>query len=187
VVEFDMSEACPLSTPSDTANLVLCINEEAAQAHLGLFGLPEHAYATPADNQRASSAVSAVSWLMRRIDDLSLAGRPPDTPKAVHLQVVVDGSGLAALALWSVDEPSPDELLSLLTTAGMAAGEARAITPHGRRRIFASLCHENRVDILRRLCRLVKRKIEDRTRAPGLHVDCHMLAEESKRLVASSL
>lgn len=182
-----MFPSCPAGRHDAETALVLCVSEEAARAHRRLFSLPAEVYMTP-EACDAGTVLSPLPFLLERLEHLGRHCTSAEADRPLYLQLVVDWGTLLALILRNDQGRSEVKVAPLLEAAGMGHGEAQDLAAAGRDRIFTRLCRDKRLDVVRRLCRMVKKQIKDSVPPPaGLRADCHLFAAEPKGLAASSL
>ncbi|MBI5847839.1 MAG: hypothetical protein HZB31_07820 [Nitrospirae bacterium] len=148
--------------------VVLAVNDLAAQAHKEL-------YAFEASRYRISGTDLFASLL-------SVFEKGAD-----RLHIVADWENLLRIALWSPGKPPLFDVLSLLKKSGAAEAE---LQPFGKAEIsdlLPWLYYGRKFDILRRLCHAARSKAEAKANRKGMHVYCHLVSDESRCIIASSL
>ncbi len=95
---------------------------------------------------------------------------------------------MLGLALWKEERPSRGEVFFLLKGLGVTEEELRPFSNSDCDDIFHNLYYGQRFDVLRRLCFKAKKVSEANLARDGsVRVNCHLVAVETDRIVASSL
>jgi hypothetical protein len=91
------------------------------------------------------------------------------------------------IALWTTSRPLIFDVVSLLKKSGADDAELVPFKTCDINDLFPWLYYGKKFDILRKICNAAKTKTEARIGSKHLHVVCHMVADDSLRIVASSL
>lgn len=144
--------------------IALCQNRITQRVHKELFCLSDDSYIVSEDIRKKLLEVELYE------------------SKKVHL--CLNWLGLLKIILWT-DEPSKGLIKNILLRAGMEEKELKDIEDTDPMNIFYWLYYGKRFKVLRKLCLMAKELAEDRVR-PHLF-ECHLIAEEIPRIVASTL
>ena len=93
---------------------------------------------------------------------------------------------MAGIAMWKA-RPHRGDMFLLLRNAGIKAEE---LTPFGESEvgdIFPWLYYGRRFDVLRRICQTAKASTERYLKDKDARVHCHLVAEDTPHIIASSL
>ncbi len=144
--------------------IALCQNEVTRIAHKELFKLPDNSYIVSSD-------------IIKEILNIPAS----DTTK-IHL--CLNWSGLFNVILWS-ENPSSSLIKSILIRAGLEEKELKDVADRDPLTFFHWLYYSKRFKILRKLCVMAKNMVQDKVRSAFF--ECHLVAEEIPRIVASTL
>lgn len=106
-------------------------------------------------------------------------------PSNIHL--VLEWQHLMQVSLWNFNSISKNDIINLMSNAGLSIDEIRNIKHLCVHDIFAYLLHGARFDIFRRICHFAKRQIKCRLNDNSIQIICHLASPETKRIIASSL
>lgn len=148
--------------------VVLSLNEFAAQAHRELYCFEDKCYILSGSDFLASL--------------LSAAENSAD-----RLHVAADWENLLRMALWSSVKPPLFDVLGLLKKSGAAETELQPFMKADISDLLPWLYYSKRFDILRRICIAAKARAEVKVNRKGLHIYCHLVSDESRSIIASSL
>jgi hypothetical protein len=147
--------------------LVLCEGEAAKRAHQELFSFSDAPYRIIEGS--ITDGVNAF-----------------DTFSSGELHIVAGWETILCAAMWSRRKPAVCDVLALLEKAGMSGEDHCLSGDRSLSDIFSLLCRGERLDLLRRICRTAKASVESRCNGDvGVH--CHLVSDETGRIVASSL
>jgi hypothetical protein len=167
----------------DKRELIICDGEVSRNAHRELFRPDGCVYLTVPSGHGPAEGCPGFFAAIEDFIELCNAS----SPDPFSAQFVLTWENLLRLCLWKSDRLLPGEILKLLEDAGMRADELDPLGKAGTGEIFRSLYYGKRFDILRRLCHAARSRIEDRLGDSKCDIVCHVVAEETKRIVASSL
>ncbi|MBI5634589.1 MAG: hypothetical protein HZA15_14060 [Nitrospirae bacterium] len=156
------------SGAEEMREVVLTASELAAQAHKELYSFEDRLY-IPSGSDILASIVS-------------LAEKGPD-----RLHIAADWANLLRVALWSSPNPPLFDVITLLKKSGAAAAELQPFAKAEISDLLPWLYYGRKFDILRRICNAAKTKAELMVRRKGLHIYCHLVSDENRRIIASSL
>lgn len=89
--------------------------------------------------------------------------------------------------MWKTAKPAVGDIFTLLRNEGISSEELQQFKASDINDLFPWLYYGKRFDILRRLCHIAKRKVEGNFKKYSIAVECHIIAEDIKKIVASSL
>lgn len=148
--------------------VVLTASELAAQAHKELYSFEDRLYIRSGSDMLASIA--------------SVVEKGPD-----RLHIATDWVNLLRIALWSPANPPLFDVITLLKKSGAAEAELQPFMKAEISDLLPWLYYGRKFDILRRICNAAKTKAESKVNRKGLHIHCHLVSDESRRIIASSL
>lgn len=152
----------------DIREVVLSVNELAVKAHKELYSFEDRHYIISEDDLLASILLTAEKG-------------------ADRLHIAVDWENLLRVALWSPGSPPLYDVISLLKRSGAAETELQPFRKSEINDLLPWLYYGRKFDILRRLCLAARTKAEAKANRKGLHIYCHLVSDESRCIVASSL
>ncbi len=171
-----MSFSCPLENRDDR-ELIVCESEQARQAHRELFRFSDIHYLTATEPGKVFEAIVGV-----------VAGCNSRTSVCPSkIDVVVSWENLLKLSLWQEARPTASDVLIFLRVMGISSHELEPFKTSDLDDFFPWLYYGKRLDILRRICHTAKRKIESHLKNLSVRVNCHIIAEDTRKIVASSL
>jgi hypothetical protein len=147
--------------------LVLVEGEAAKKSHQELFSLPDALY-------------RCVEGII--IDEVIALS--PSVSGELH--IAGGWETILSAAMWSGTAPAVCDVLALLKKTGMADAELSLLDDLALRDIFSLLCREESLELLRRICNVARANVES-LRSGGAKVHIHIVSDETKRIVASSL
>ncbi|MBF0328907.1 MAG: hypothetical protein HQL10_07090 [Nitrospirae bacterium] len=161
----------------DAPELVICDSPVARNAHKELYRFSEDAYLL------ADTANSLFSRVAAVVEDLnsSLQARL----FKIHLSLAWEN--LLKISLWREATPSASDSFVVLSKAGVGRQEFEPFKAASINDLFPWLYYAKRFDVLRKICHAAKKQTESRIKNHPLRVDCHLVAEDANRIVASSL
>lgn len=144
--------------------IALCQNEVTRIAHKELFDFSDDSYIVSSD-------------IIREILKIQ-------TSEIVRVHLCLNWSGLFNVILWS-EELSRPLIKKILIKAGLEEGELKNVADTDPLILFHWLYYGKRFKILRKLCLMARDTVQDKVRA--VRFECHLIAEEIPRIVASTL
>jgi len=158
-----------IETRKETYREVVLVHHEISkQAHRELFSFDESRY------------VESGKDICESI--LALAAQSVD-----KMHIAADWEHLLMIALWTPARPVSFDVMSLLRRSGAGDAELAPFRTSDINDLFPWLYYGKKFDILRRICNAAKTKVESRISGKHLKVICHLVADETRRIVASSL
>jgi len=103
------------------------------------------------------------------------------------LHIIAGWENILKLAVWTCDKPLIHEVISLIKKTGVKEEELKPFKNSDVNDLFPWLYYGNRFDILRKICSTAKTKIESKIDSRKVLVYCHLISDETEKIVASSL
>jgi len=103
------------------------------------------------------------------------------------LHIIAGWENILALAVWTRDRPLLHEVIALIKKTGVKEEELKPFKNSDIHDLFPWLYYSNRFDILRKICSAAKSKIESKIDSRKVLVYCHLVSDETGKIVASSL
>lgn len=153
-------ETCP------EREVVLASNEASREAHRALYRLTEDLY------------------FIVRDDLLESIVRVTGGVKRVH--ITAPWADIIRIATWK-PKPNKGDIFLLLRNSGIEGEELLPFRDSDADDIFPWLYYGKRIDVLRKICRSAKTNVERHLRNRETRVYCHLISEDTKSIVASSL
>lgn len=175
MIKFLMPLICPIDNIDENRIFILCDSELSKKAHKELFRYEDNIYEV-VDNKD-------VLYKTKEIIDL-LNSSPSSIPSKIH--VVLNWANILKILLWQSENPT-GEMLLVLRNFGLKSEELNLFKNCDVGDIFFYLYYGKRFDVLRKVCHSAKRQIEKHLRNNFIKVDSHIVAEDTGRIVASSL
>jgi|MudIll2142460700_1097286.scaffolds.fasta_scaffold119472_3 hypothetical protein len=148
--------------------LVLVQHELSKKIHQELFSFDESRY------------IMAGNDILESI--LALAGQGVD-----KMHIAADWKHLLMIALWMPSQPSVFDVMNLLKKYGASDDELAPFRTSDADDFFPWLYYGRKFDMLRKICNAAKAKAESRVSRKHMHIICHLVSEDTSRIVASSL
>ncbi len=157
--------------------LVICDSELSQQAHKELFRFNAEAYLI------TDETTNVFDIILSTIN--SCNSTSGTYPTKIHLTLTWEN--LLRLSLWKATKPTTGDALTLLRNAGITSQELQLLRTADINDIFPYLYYGKQFNILRKICHTAKREMENHLKDRPIRVDCHLIADDTKRIVASSL
>jgi hypothetical protein len=154
------------ATQGTHSQVVLCDSGISREAHRELFRLENDKY---------------ILCTIAPIDCISKFSGSSD-----KLQLSFLWERLLHVALWR-NEITIGDTLSVLKAIGLSEDDLNPFRGGEIGDIFPVLYYGKNFDALRRVCTLAKKVAENKLKEKGCRVDCHLVSENTKKIVASSL
>ena len=148
--------------------LVLSQDEAAKESHKALFSFDDSCYVISGE----------------KITESILSAAREDINK---LHISVTWENMLKVALWVSEKPSIHDVLAIIKKAGLTDEELLPFRNSDINDILPWLYYGKRFDILRRICNAAKSKAETKIGNKKTLVHCHLVSNESRKIVASSL
>ena len=163
-----MEQASGIRASYSLLEVVICDGKAAAQAHKELFTMSDVCY-----RMAAGDILRAVSAAVT--DDL------------MKLHIAAGWESMLQVALWTSRRPLLIDLLGLLKKTGINEAELLPFRHADINDIFPWLYYGKRFETLRKISNGAKAKAESVIGKKKLIVYCHLVAEDTGRIVSSSL
>jgi len=104
------------------------------------------------------------------------------------LHIIAGWENILKLAVWTSDRPLLHEVISLIKKTGVKEEELKPFLKNSDiNDLLPWLYYSNRFDILRKICSAAKSRIESKIDSRKVLVYCHLVSDETGKIVASSL
>lgn len=148
--------------------IVIFQDEISRKSHKALFSLDDSCY--------KQSCINIVDSVMEVAQDgLS------------KLHISAGWENILKIAIWTCDGPLIHEVISLVKKCGVKDEELAPFKRSDINDIFPWLYYSNRTDIMRKICNAAKTRIESRIDSRKVLVYCHLVSNETEKIIASSL
>lgn len=168
---------CPIDNLKDNNELIICDSAMAKQAHKELFRYSDDVYVTIDESENIFDVISGI------VDFCNAESQ--SCPSKIH--IVLNWINFLQVSLWQAKKPTAGDAFTVLKNAGVGSNELQPFKTSDIDDIFPWLYYGKRFDILRKLCHKAKKQTEGHLKNHSIRVDCHLIAEDTKRVVASSL
>ncbi len=168
---------CSIDNLKDKHSIVICDSNLSAKAHKDLFHFDEKLYFV------SDSPEMIFEEILKTIEVCNSLSK--NYLSKIHL--VCNWINLFHIALWSIQRPFIQDVFTLLRDLGLGLKELQLFKDSDINDIFPYLYYGKRFDILKKLCHRAKKQTENHFKDPFVRVDCHLTAEDTKMIVASSL
>ena len=148
--------------------VVLFQDENSRKSHKVLFSLDDGCYRQSNKN------------ILDTIADVAQTGLS-------RLHISAGWENILKIALWRCDRPLIHEVTALIKKTGVSDEDLKPFGGADINDIFPWLYYSNRFDILRKICNAAKSRIESKVDSRKVLVYCHLVSEETGKIVASSL
>lgn len=152
-----------------SSELVICDGEAAARAHQQLFTMPASCYRLAGADGILQAVSSAVT------EDLT------------RLHIAAGWEAMLQVAFWTSRRPLLIDLLGLLKKTGVSEAELQPFRTADIQDLFPWLYYGKRFETLRKVANRAKAKAESELEKKKLMVYCHLVAEDTGQIIASSL
>lgn len=148
--------------------IVIVQNELAVRAHQALFSFHDECYYSFSET----------------VIDSVLAAADHNIHK---LHLTAGWENMLRLAEWTSKKPLLHDVAYLLKKSGIAEEELGPFRESDINDLFPWLYYGKRFDVLRRICNAAKARAESKIEKNKVLVYCHLVSEETGKIVASSL
>lgn len=160
-----------------TREVVICDSELARDTHKELFRFNDDSYFTGTADDNMFAFILGIVDLCNSVQ----ANFPS------KIQLVLNWENLLRVSVWRVPKPTTGDVFVLLKSAGIGQDELQPFKNTDTNDLFPYLYYAKRFDILRKVCQAAKRQAEGRMKKHSVRVDSHIVSEDAKKIVASSL
>jgi len=162
----------PTAETTKNTAVVICDSETARQSHKNLFRSEDDKYIIL---DETSGIINSVSDAVSKFSAL----------QKIHL--VMGWPNILQISLWQTAKPSIGDIFTLLRNEGIGSTELQPFKTSDINDFFPWLYYGKRFDVLRKICHTAKRKVESSFKKNNINVECHIIAEDAKKIIASSL
>ncbi len=161
---------------SDLTEVVIYDSAAAHQAHMELFRYSKNAYISSGDTNNAFPLVITL------VDTCNSA---ESCPTRIHL--ALGWENMLKVAAWQADFALIKDVFIVLKNAGVTDNALAPFSASPVADLFPYLYYGKQLDVLKKVCVMARKQVESRVRKSPVRVDCHIITEDSPRVVASSL
>lgn len=172
-----MSLLCPIDDLGNSHEVVICDSALSRQAHQELFRFNDAVYMIADEGTSIFDVVTQVTT--------SCNGAREACPSRIH--IVLGWENILKVSAWKPTKPAPGDAFLILKGAGVSAQEFQPFKNADINDIFPWLYYGKRFDVLRKICHAAKKQLEGHLKNHTIRVDSHLIAGDTKRIVASSL
>ncbi len=155
---------------SSLKEIVLSQDERSKNAHREIFFFGEDAY------------VMAGDGILNLLISISESDRD-----ILKLHISAGWENILMVALWKTDRPTIGNVFSLLRNAGIKTEELFRFRNSDINDLFPWLYYGKRFNVLRKICSLAKSHAESQLKDKNIRIECHLVSEDTSRIIASSL
>lgn len=168
---------CPIEKLKESRELVICDSEISRLAHKELFHFNDEAYILACEQDNVFDTILGM------VDAFNAA--PATGPSRIH--IVLAWENILRVSAWKLMRPDLGDAFILLKNSGVNTEELQPFKTADINDLFPWLYYGKRTDVLRRICHAAKRQMESHLKNHIIRVDGHLIANDTKRIVASSL
>jgi hypothetical protein len=110
---------------------------------------------------------------------------PEKCPSRIHM--VLGWENILRVSSWKSTRPAASDAFILLRNSGIGSYELQPFKTSDVNDLLPWLYYGKRLDILRRICHTAKKQLENHLQSRIIRVDSHLIADDTKRIIASSL
>lgn len=103
------------------------------------------------------------------------------------LHISAGWENILKVAVWTCDNPSIHDVISLVKKCGVKEEDLMPFRHSDINDLYPWLYYSNRTDIMRKICSAAKTRVESRIDSRKVLVYCHLVSEETQKIIASSL
>ncbi len=174
---------CPIDGLNNIHEVVICDSELSRQAHKELFRFSDEVYLVASASAPASDSSAIFDTVVQVADSCGAAGET--CPSRIH--IVLGWENILRVSSWKGAKPVAGDAFLILKSAGVSAQELQPFKTADVNDLFPWLYYGKRFEVLRKVCHAAKRQMESRLKNHAVRVDSHLIADDSRRIVASSL
>ncbi len=174
---------CPLDGLEKNHQIVICDSEISMQAHKYLFHFGNNAYLKAGTEDIFDAVASVIDHCN---SESSCSSGHSIAFEKIHLSLKWEN--MLRVCLWSKATPTIGDAFTLLRNAGISSEELQPFkTSADVNDIFPWLYYGKKFDVLKKICHSAKKQAEIHIKSHSVRVNCHLVAEETRQIVASSL
>lgn len=103
------------------------------------------------------------------------------------LHISAGWENILKIAIWTSDRPLIHEVIALIKKSGVSEEDLGPFNEADINDIFPWLYYSNRFDVLRKICNAAKSRIESKINSKKVLIYCHLVSDDTGKIVASSL
>ncbi len=168
---------------SGLTEIVIYDSAAAMQAHRELFRFSQNAYIPSFENDGAEGSSNNAFSIIATVVNLCAAAE--SCPARIHL--ALGWENMLRIADWKENFASIWDVFILLKNLGVTEAALAPFVRSPINDLFPYLYYGKMLDVLKRVCVMAKRQTESRLKNTTVRVDCHLIQEDSPKVVASSL
>lgn len=177
MLKLFMPLLCPIGNLKENHEVIICDSPVAKHAHKELFRYNDDVYVIADNTENLFAIISNAVDFYNTKSGIYLS----------RIHIVINWLNLLKVSLWQAEKPTIGDIFTVLKNAGVSSHELQPFRNSDLNDIFPSLYYGKKFDILRKLCHKAKKQLEVHLKNHSIRVDCHLIAEDTKRIVASSL
>jgi len=168
---------CPIEYLKGSQELVICDSECSRIAHKELFHFSDEVYILAGEQDNVFDTILGI---------MNTFNASPDRgPSRIHM--VLGWENILRVSSWKLTRPDAGDAFILLKNSGVSAQELQPFKTSDITDIFPWLYYGKRFDVLRKICNAAKKQMEGRLKNHNIRVDGHLIADYTKKIVASTL
>ncbi len=174
---YIMPLLCPIEYLKGSHELVICDSECSRIAHKELFHFSDEVYILAGEQDNFFDTVLGMVESVNAV--------PETGPSRIH--IVLKWENILRVSSWKSARPAAGDAFILLKNSGVSTQELQPFKTADINDLFPWLYYGKRFDVLRKICHAAKKQMEGRLKSHTIRVDGHLIADDTKRIVASSL
>ena len=172
-----MPLSCTIEKLKESHELVICDSECSRTAHKELFHFSDEAYILTGEQDNVFDTILGI------MNTFNAA--PATGPSRIH--IVLGWENILRVSSWKLTRPDVGDTFILLKNSGVGAQELQPFKTSDINDLFPWLYYGKRFDVLRKICHAAKKRIEGHLKNHTIRVDGHLIADDTKKIVASTL
>lgn len=168
---------CPIEKLKESRELVICDSERSRLAHKEVFHFSDEVYILAGEQDNVFDAILGMTNAFN--------AAPATGPSRIHL--VLGWENILRVSSWKLRRPDVGDAFILLKNSGVGTQELQPFKTADINDLFPWLYYGKRFDVLRKICHAAKRQMEGHLKDHSIRVDCHLIADGTKQIIASSL
>ncbi len=172
-----MTLLCPIENLKDGHELVICDSERSQRAHKELFHFRDEVYLITGDQDNVFDTILSM------VETFNTA--PETGPARIH--IVLAWENILRVSSWKSARPAAGDAFIILKNSGISQQDLQPFKTADVNDLFPWLYYGKRFEVLRKICHAAKKQMESHLRNHSIRVDGHLMADDTKRIIASSL
>ncbi|MBF0557845.1 MAG: hypothetical protein HQL08_03585 [Nitrospirae bacterium] len=168
---------CPIESLKGNRELVICDGEGSRAAHKELYNFTDDAYFVAGERENVFDMIAGA---VDTFNTSAAAGL-----SRIHL--VLGWENILRVSSWKSARPAPGDAFIVLKNAGVSQQDLQPFKNADINDLFPWLYYGKRFNVLRKVCHASKKQLESHLKDHAVRVDCHLIEDGGKRIVASSL